>query len=165
MKRQKIKRLRGTRKNDNRLLLLLCAGLLFLCLKCGKKGPPRAPEITVPPAVSDLEAEVMGDRVRLTWSIPKEDNTVFEGLTHFGVFKYESDSSAEMCPGCPIPFIHYLDIKLDYPEPAWVEDDRVVFHDIVEADHRYVYKVVAYHEDGGISEDSNIVRFLVKPNE
>jgi hypothetical protein len=124
-----------------------------------------APKAIVPPAVKDLEAEVIGDRVRLTWSVPKKDNTVFDGLTRFGVYKYESHSSAEMCPGCPIAFEHYFDVKLDDPEPARVEEDRVVFHDIVEADHRYVYKVVVYHESGRVSEDSNIVRFLVKSNE
>ena len=154
----KINLIRGKRKHGDRFLFLICAGLLILSLECGKKAPPVAPEATVPPPVKDLKAEVIGDRVRLTWSVPKKGNTVFDGLTHFGVYKYDSHKSEEMCPGCPIPFEHFLDIKLDDPKPARVEGDRIIFHDIIEADHRHAYKVVVYHKSGGVSEDSNIVR-------
>lgn len=134
---------------------------MILCLACGKKAPPVAPRATIPPAVKDLKAEVIGDKVRLTWSVPKKGNKVFDGLGHFGVYKCKSHSSVEMCPGCPIPFEHFLDIKLDDPKPARVEGDSIIFYDNIEADHRYAYKVVVYHKSGGVSEDSNIVRITI----
>ena len=149
----------------NRLLLLICAGLLILCLECGKKGPPVAPRVIVPPAVKDLKAEVIGDKVRLTWSVPKKGDKVFNGLEHFGVYKYRSQSSAEMCPGCPIPFEHLLDIRLDDPEPARVEGDRIVWHDDMDAGYHYAYKIMVYHKSGGVSEDSNIVFARITNNE
>ena len=149
----------------NRLLLLICAGLLILCLECGKKGPPVAPRVIVPPAVKDLKAEVIGDKVRLTWSVPKKGDKVFNGLEHFGVYKYRSQSSAEMCPGCPIPFEHLLDIRLDDPEPARVEGDRIVWHDDMDAGYHYAYKIIVYHKSGGVSEDSNIVFARITNNE
>jgi hypothetical protein len=149
----------------NRLLLLICAGLLILCLECGKKGPPVAPRAIVPPAVKDLKAEVIGDKVRLTWSVPKKGNKVFNGLEHFGVYKYRSQSSAEMCPGCPIPFEHFLDIKLDDPEPARVEGDRIIWHDDMDAGYHYAYKIMVYHKSGRVSEDSNIVFARITNNE
>ena len=152
------------RRPQDRFLFLACLGFLILCSECGKKAPPVVPEATVPPAVKDLEAEIIGDKARLTWSVPKKADKAFDGLGHFGVYKYKSHSSAEMCPGCPIPFEHFLDIKLDDPKQVRVEGDRFICHDDVEADHRYAYKVVVYHKSGGASEDSNIVQFVVKPN-
>lgn len=152
---------REKRRDRNSFLFLICVGFLILGPACGKKGPPVTPGATVPPAVKDLQAETMGDKVRLTWSVPKKGNTLFGGLGHFGVYKYESHSSVETCPGCPIPFEHLLDIKLDDPEPARLEQDRIICHDRIEADHRYAYKVVVFHKSGGVSEDSNIVRLTI----
>jgi hypothetical protein len=143
-----------------RFLFLILAGALILGLACGKKGPPVAPKPTIPPAITDLKAEVIGDKVRLTWSMPKKDNALFEGLEYFRVYKYTSHSSVDVCQGCPIPFEQLLDIKLNNPEPARVEGDRVIFHDTIKADHRYAYKVVVYHKSGGVSKDSNIAEFV-----
>ena len=151
------------RSHHHRFLFLVSAGLVILCLACGKKGPPVPPKAIIPPAVKDLKAEVVGDKVRLTWSMPKKENALFEGLEHFKVYKNKVHSSEEVCPGCPIPFEHFLDIKLKDPEPARVEGDLIICHDTIEADHRYAYKVVVYHKSGGVSEDSNTVRFVTKP--
>ena len=156
--------MRRKRRPQDRFLFLICLGFLILCSDCGKKAPPVVPEATVPPAVKDLEAEVIGDKVRLTWSVPKKADKAFEGLGHFGVYKYKAHISAEICTGCPIPFKHFLDIKLEDPEQVRVKGDRIVCHDDVEAGHRYAYKVVVYHKSGGVSKDSNIVQFVVKPN-
>ncbi len=156
--------IKGKRTHQDRFLFLICTGLLILCLKCGKKAPPVAPKATVPLAVKDLKAEIIGDKVRLTWSVFKKGDKVFEGLEHFGIYKYESHSSVEMCPGCPIPFEHFVDIRLHDTEAAQVEGDRIIWHDNIEADHRYAYKVIVYHNSGAVSADSNIVQFVVKPN-
>ena len=147
--------------NLPRINLIICLGFLIFFPQCGKKAPPAAPEAIVPPVVKDLKAEIIGDRVLLTWSVLNKGNTLFDGLEHFGVYKFESHSSAEICPGCPIPFEHYLDIKLDDPRPARVEGDRIVFLETIKADQRYAYKVVVYHKSGGESKDSNIVEFAV----
>lgn len=143
-----------------RFLFLVLAGVLILGPACGKKGPPVPPKPLIPPAVTDLKAEVMGDTARLTWSIPKQENAIFEGLKYFRVYRYAAHSSVEVCQGCPIPFKRLLDIKLKNPEPARVEGDRVIFHDQMQADHRYTYKVVVHHKSGGVSRDSNISEFV-----
>ena len=157
--------MRRKRRPQNRFLFLTCLGFLILCSYCGKKAPPVAPKAKVPPAVKDLEAEIIGDQVRLAWSVPKKTDKATDGLEHFGVYKYKSHISAEMCTGCPIPFEHFLDIKLDDPKKVRVEGDRIICHDNVEAGYHYAYKVVVYHKSGGVSEDSNIVQFEVKPTE
>jgi hypothetical protein len=156
--------IRTKRRYRHRFLFLILTGLLILCLECGKKAPPVAPEATVPPAVKNLKAEVVGDKVQLTWSMPKKGKKVFEGLEHFGIYKYEAHSSVEMCPGCPIPFEHFVDIRLDDTKAAQVEGDRITWHDKIKSDHRYAYKIIVYHRSGGVSKDSNIVQFVVKPN-
>ena len=150
--------IRSKRRHQHRFLFLICTGLLILCLECGKKAPPVAPEVTVPPAVKDLKAEVIGDKVQLTWSMPKKGDKVFEELEHFGIHKYKSHSSVEMCPGCPIPFEHFADIRLEDTEAAQVEGDRIIWHDNIAAGHCYAYKVMVYHRSGGVSEDSNVVQ-------
>ena len=155
---------KGRSIHQGRLLFLICAGLVILGLECGKKAPPVAPRITVPPPVTDLKAEVVGDEVRLIWSVPKKDNNVFEGLEYFRLYKHRRHRSVEICPECPIPFENYLEIKLDDPKPARVQGDRIVCHDKIEPDHRYAYKIVVYHKSGGASQDSNIVRFETKAN-
>ena len=154
----------GRSLHQGRLLFLISTGFLILCLECGKKAPPVAPHTRVPRAVNDLKAEVVGDEVQLIWSMPKKANAVFEGLEYFRLYKHRWHRSVEMCSGCPIPFEDYLDIKLDDPKPARVEGDRIVYNEKIEPDHRYAYKVVAYHESGGASKDSNIVRFETNAN-
>jgi hypothetical protein len=148
------------KSHQNRLLLLVCSAVLFLHPGCGMKRPPAVPQAVYPPAVKDLKAEVIGDEVRLSWSIPRKGDTLFEGIEGFRVFKYEAHDSAAPCPGCPIPFDELLDVKLKDPEPARVEEDRVICYDSIEPRHRYAYKVVVYHKSGGVSEDSNIVELL-----
>jgi len=141
----------------NRFLFLVSLGLLLLHPGCGKKGPPAAPRSVAPPPVRDLKAEVIGDKVRLTWSIPKKGETIFEGIRGFRVFKNKARRSVARCPGCPIPFDPFLDIKLKDPEPARVEGDQVICFDRIEPDYQYAYKVSVYHKSGGMSEDSSIV--------
>ena len=163
MKQLNINPISRKRRNDLKLLLLISLGFLIVCIGCGKKGPPVPPGATIPPAVADLEAKVVKDKVRLTWSMPKQDDELVEGLTYFVVYKYKSPVAEAVCPECPIPFEHFHDIRLKYPEPAQVEGDTIIFYDTIEADHNYAYKVLSYHEDGGVSADSNIVRFVTEP--
>ena len=157
MRQLKRNLIRGESRHPGKFLFLAWAGLLILCLECGKKAPPVVPRPTVPPAVNDLKAEVVGDEVRLIWSVPKKGDEMFDGLKYFRVDKHRSHRSVEMCPGCPIPFEDYLEIRLDDPKPARVEGNHIVCHDKIEPDYRYAYRVVVYHKSGGASKDSNIV--------
>lgn len=141
------------------LLLLIFTGIVVFCLACGKKGPPVSPTAIIPPAITDLKAEILGDQVRLTWSFPKEKNEPMDGLECFRIYKYKSSTSVETCEGCPMPFEHLRDIKLEDPEPARIEGDWVIWNDNIDPDYHYAYKVVTCHKSGGISEDSNIVEF------
>lgn len=155
--------MRRAKGKQHRLLFLMSLGILLLHLGCGRKGPPVAPQVVVPPAVKDLKAEVARHEVQLTWSVPTQGDNVFEGIVGFKVFRYESGDSTAPCPGCPIPFHEHLDIKLRDPAPARVEGGRVICRDALKPGYRYAYKVVVYHKSGGVSGNSNIVEFTTEP--
>ncbi|NVM20508.1 MAG: hypothetical protein HWN68_01850 [Desulfobacterales bacterium] len=155
--------MRTAKQYQNWFIFLLSLGFLLLHAGCGKKGPPVAPRAVIPPPVKDLKGEVVGDMVRLTWSIPQKDEAAFEGIAGFKLHRHKAHNSDATCPGCPIPFKPFLDIRLKDPAPAKVEADRIICYDEIEPEHRYAYKVVVYHKTGGMSEDSNIVDFVVKP--
>ena len=146
------------RGNGGRIrILLICVGLLSMSWACGQKGPPVVPKDPVPPAVEDLQGEAVGEKVRLSWTVPRDDDRPFPGLSNYRLYRYKFSSTAEDCPGCPIPFKYFLEIKAADPWPAWQEGDRIVFEDPVRPDDRYAYKVLVYHWKGGVSEDSNIL--------
>ncbi|OEU45099.1 MAG: hypothetical protein BBJ60_01220 [Desulfobacterales bacterium S7086C20] len=141
------------------VVLMLLAFLLFHG-GCGRKGPPVPPETVIPPAIKDLKAEVIGEKVWLNWSVPTKDGSVFDGIEGFKVFRHEAGDSTETCSGCPIPFSGLAEIKLDSSEPARIEGNVVTFYDRVKPGYKYAYKVKVYHKSGGVSNDSNIVKVL-----
>lgn len=142
---------------QNRRRLMVALGVWLLVLGCGRKAPPLPPLVIVPPSISDLKAETVGNAVQLTWSIPKKGDAPFEGIEGFRVFRYTARASASPCLGCPIPFGEFLELKLKHPDPARIEKGRVIFTDTWDAAYQYVYKVVVFHNSGGVSDDSNIV--------
>jgi len=83
-------------------------GILFfvaflLIVSCGKKGPPRAPELAVPETIKDLKAEAGGGGIALTWSRPTRylDGKSLDDLAGFVIFRKEI---TQACPECPAPY-------------------------------------------------------------
>jgi hypothetical protein len=135
----------------------MALGVWLLVLGCGRKGPPLPPLVVIPPGINDLTAKVLGDGVRLTWSIPKKGVTLFEGIRSFRVFRYRVNKAGSLCSGCPLPFREFLEIRLKYPGPARIEDGRVIYSHTLDPEYQYGYKIVVHHKSGGISDDSNVV--------
>ena len=144
----------GIRRDKVCLIASLCA--LFFSAQCGIKGAPEPSRLPEPPPVNDLTIVRVGDNLRLSWSLPKQDDGVFGGLDQFKVYKFRTHRLVTWCPDCPMTFRHFLDIKVSDPWPARMEDGRIVFDDIIETDFHYAYKVVVHHRSGGSSRDSNI---------
>ena len=140
-----------------RFLTLFCLGFLFAYTGCGRKAAPVPPRTISPPPVLDLKAEVAGDAVRLTWSVPTKDNRVFPDIEGFRVLRHRSHSSEDTCSGCPLPFDTFLDILFDVPEPATIDGGRVSCDDVLQPGYRHAYKVVVVHQSGGTSSESNVV--------
>jgi hypothetical protein len=53
-------------------LALLVIGAALFSAGCGTPGAPRPPSLELPRPVSDLAATRVGDRVTLTWTVPRE---------------------------------------------------------------------------------------------
>jgi len=138
------------------LVFIALLASFILCSSCGQKGAPIVSQTAPPPAVHDLKVDLVGDRLQLTWSLPKQGEAIFRGLGQFEVYKHTFHRPKDWCPDCPISFRTLLNIDMVDPWPARIEKDRVIFEDTMEGDYLYAYKVVAYHRNGAASEDSNI---------
>jgi hypothetical protein len=150
----KRKNRKGIRQAD--LVVLVALASLVLCSSCGQRGSPVVPQSSPPPAVTDLRAVPVGDKLQLTWSLPRQGDRVYAGLDQFKLYKHVFRRPADWCADCPVPFREFLDIFVGAPWPARIEGDRVIFMDTMEADHLYAYKVVTYHRNGAASQDSNL---------
>jgi hypothetical protein len=116
----------------------------------------------IPPPIQDLKAEIRGERILLTWSVPKQDGVPTWGIKRFTVLGHTTHRSAPPCPGCPLSFKEIDEILLANPAPARIEEGRVHYVMRFDTEFRYAFKVIAYHKSGGVSDDSNIVRLLTK---
>jgi hypothetical protein len=140
-------------------LLLLVAGLSFVWIGCGKKGPPRPPRRPLPPAVKDLEYRLRNDMVELSWTVPSAQNHRFSAPTAVKVFRSRLSAAEASCENCPIRYA----VSGDLPIRQKGSDDskplRMSFTEFVEPGYRYIYKVTVFDEYGMGGKDSNIVKF------
>ena len=123
---------------------------LFLILSCGIKGSPVTPGYTKPPAVSDLQYQVTGNQLNLTWSVPPKhthDNYTIAGVK---VFRLKQALKNMPCQDCPQTFTVIRKI------PA--RSGTMQFQDTLEKGFVYYYKLVLYDTGNRDGEESNIVR-------
>ncbi len=123
---------------------------LFLILSCGVKGSPVTPGFTKPPAVSDLQYQLAGNQLYLTWSVPLKragDDYVIAGVK---VFRLKQVLEKMPCQDCPQTFTVIKKI------PA--RSGTMQFQDTIDKGFAYYYKIVLYDTGNQNGEDSNIVR-------
>ena len=136
--------------------VLLCIGIFLGICSCGKKGPPKAPQRSNPPAVIDLSYRIEGPTVEFTWSIPPKQHRHQDDLAGFTVYRSKVSLSEAECDECPLNLSAIGDVPiLKSDEPG-----AMVFSDELEAGYRYVYLVRGYGENQMISADSNLVEFV-----
>ena len=145
----------------HKAIVSLCGflvGVVCLAMGCGRKGPPKPPRTVTPPSVSDVRAEVDGDRIELSWTIPGRRGQAMEGIKGFDVFRFKTLDPEKMCAGCPVDFRKFEEVKIEtaVSDP----EDRVTLYDKKEPGYGYMYKVLVLHESGGVSADSNIAKVL-----
>jgi predicted small lipoprotein YifL len=133
--------------------LLIAASFLACAVGCGLKGPPVAPQIPAPAAVSDLAARVDKGRVTLAWRVPE----AVDAAPPEGFRIYRADLGPADCADCPLLFAKIGEVRLDpqqrpAPETPW----RLSWQDTPASGRRYVYKVSAYGR-GRETVDSNLV--------
>jgi len=135
------------------ILLLVAGGFLACVVGCGRKGPPVAPQIAPPVAVSDLTVRVDKGQVTLEWSVP-----AVSGVAPPEGFRiYRADLGPADCADCPLLFAEIGERRLDPNQrPAPQQPWRLSWQDTPASGLRYLYKVAAYGR-GRETLDSNLV--------
>lgn len=142
------------------LLLCLAAAVILAAVPvgCGKKGPPRLPNIKTPTGVTDLTLAAEGAELVLSWTAPKvsEDEEASRPAGYL-VYRSTEPVGEETCEGCPVLFQRVEKIPL-------AEDDETgqtqVYREALLSGTRYRFKVVSYDVRGQLGPDSNIVKIV-----
>ncbi|RLC18141.1 MAG: hypothetical protein DRI24_03920 [Deltaproteobacteria bacterium] len=125
--------------------------MLFGVSGCGIKGLPVPPRYSKPPAVSDLQYQVVGNQINLTWSVPipkqASDNHTIAGAK---VLRLKESLKNLPCRDCPQTF------RIIRKIPA--RSETMQFQDTIDKGFRYYYKIVLYDAGNQDGEDSDIVR-------
>ena len=165
------------RSPSSRVVWVVLAVLLvsLALATCGKKGPPVEPQRRLPATVQDLAAAIVGDGVRLTWTLPKirVDRSQLKEVRRTEVYRrLETSEQAEPPrpailtfgglfgePSTVAGFERVADIMVAEPTPAEVRGGRVTYVDTqgLAFGQRYTYVVVAIDEQGRPSPPSNRV--------
>ncbi len=142
-------------------------GILFfvaflLIVSCGKKGPPRAPELAVPETIKDLKAEAGGGGIALTWSRPTRylDGKPLDDLAGFVVFRKEI---TQVCPECPAPYRKRITLPVE-DQQKFLKKQKFRYVDgQLTPQVNYVYRVFSRLMDGSLSDPSNEAKLTWKP--
>jgi fibronectin type 3 domain-containing protein len=159
---------------------LMLALLVPLALAaCGRRGSPVAPERRLPAAIQDLSAAVVGEGVRLTWTLPRirVDRSPVKELRRAEVYRRLEVPGQTEPPrpavltfgglfGAPptLPgFERVASLALTEAGPAEVARNQVVYTDAqgLTLGRRYTYIVVVFDEQGRPSPPSNRVAVAV----
>ena len=123
---------------------------LVLISGCGIKGPPVPPSYAKPPAVSDLQYQVTGNKLTLTWSVPPPmDTTQKQTVAGARVLRLKQSLTNIPCQDCPKLFTILKKI------PA--RSGTMQFQDIIDKGFGYYYKIVLYDAGNKTGEASNII--------
>jgi hypothetical protein len=144
------------------LFFFTLASLSFLWAGCGKKGPPRPPQRRSPPAVKDLSYAVDNRIVELSWTVEGAGDPSASAPVGYKVFRSKLSAAESNCEKCPIRFAEIADVPIQMKRSEKSRPTRLRFTEVLEPGYRYIYKVIAYDQDGEGSNDSNTVEFDVE---
>jgi len=142
-------------------------GMLFflaslLVVSCGRKGPPRAPELAVPETIKDLKAEAGGGGIALTWSRPTRylDGKSLDDLAGFVIFRKEI---TQACPECPTPYRQRVTLNVE-DQQKFIKKQKFRYVDgELTPQVNYVYRVFSRLMDGSLSDPSNEAKLAWSP--
>jgi len=153
-------------------MLFHCRSLVVICLVltvtfiagCGRKADLVPPQKLVPVAVNDLQYNLEGNRVSLSWTYPAkmENGEELRAIEVFEVLRAEVPEE-DYCEGCPVRFDKQALID-GGPLPAAGGTGRAIYEDSgLKAGYRYLYKVRSRAGWWYFSNDSNVVTFVWRP--
>ena len=134
----------------------------MLLAGCGRKGPPRAPELLAPATITDLTARAGERGIRLGWSRPR---VALDGrkLTDLAAFVVLRKSTRADCPECRAAYRERTVIDVDDEGRFFKRSE----YDYTDRDLRagtvYRYRILARLSDGSASGPSNEVSVAWQP--
>jgi len=129
---------------------------------CGKKGDPRAPELTVPATIRDLEVQAESRGLVLTWSRPSRyiDGRELRDLAGFVIFRKEL---SRKCPECPVAYRERTTLNVE-DQDKFIKKKQFRFVDQeLMPQTVYRYRVFTQLRDGSLSDPSNEVEVVWRP--
>ena len=129
---------------------------------CGKKGDPRAPELTTPEPINDLSARQERPGIVLTWDRPGRyvGGGQVTDLASFVIFR--KDISAA-CRDCPAPYRPLTTVYVEDRE-RFIKQKQYRYIDAgVQSNTIYRYRVSSQLFDGTLSAPSNEVEIVRGP--
>lgn len=142
--------------------VLCITAILVLCVGCGKKNHPRAPELAIPERISDLKAAVGRQGISLTWTRPKQyvDGKSLTDLAGFVLFRKRTPTD---CLDCQAPYRERIVINVE-DQDKFIKTTNYAFRDQeLEANTTYRYRIFSRLLDDSLSEPSNEVIVEWKP--
>ena len=151
-----MKRFPGRIPSRMLLGLVAVALWLFLPVGCGKKGPPKLPDVIPPSIVTNLAVTLEGGDVVLRWTaaVAKKEDQATDGYL---IYRSAEPVSEEACAGCPVLFQRAAKIPLAEAVGA---SNAMVYREAFLPATRYRFKVVPYDTQGQLGPNSNIVRII-----
>jgi hypothetical protein len=139
-------------------LLFFVSFILFFSLPgCGKKTPPRAPGVVPLPPIDNLKSTTRGEILWLSWSIPEKMESKISEVVGFVIYRSKMAVSDSSCENCPVAFQKLTRVPVDGTFPSGLEKAIFSYEDVLEENHRYVYKITSLMESGRESLGSNHV--------
>lgn len=142
--------------------IFLCLILLIATASCGRKGPPRAPELAVPETIKDLHVEAQGGGIALTWTRPTRylDGKPLDELAGFVVFRKEV---TQACPECPAPYRERVTLPVE-DQQKFLKKEKFRYVDgPLTPQVSYHYRVFSRLMDGSLSDPSNEAKLTWRP--
>jgi hypothetical protein len=129
---------------------------------CGKKGDPRAPELTAPEPINDLTARQDQAGMILTWNRPGRyvGGGEVTDLTSFVIFRKEISAS---CRDCPVPYRPLTTVYVEDREKFVKQKQYRYIDSEVQANGIYRYRVSSQLRDGTLSAPSNEIEIVRGP--
>jgi hypothetical protein len=137
----------------------LCLFLyLSACLMgCGVKKPPRPPIYIPPPQITDLQAALDQNQVKLAWTINRTSKGPLFDYESFVIYRAKIPVEEAKCNNCPYLFVKAAVLPAPLPEKRFDERLAGEYFESVASGFRYVYKVVGITTRGERTSDSNLV--------
>jgi len=125
---------------------------ISVVLACGVKGPPVPPGYTAPPKVRDLSYQVTGDKLVLSWTLPKADTGQNNRIASAGVFRIKQPLGKQECPDCPQIFERVAKLA--------ARSGTMTYTDRITPGFQYYYKIILSDGADRSGGDSNIVHHI-----